>query len=178
MYKFIKFIGLGTNDYVRARAIIKSSDKSKEYGFIDLEEVDGGTKITVNLNNFKIIKSYDFGIHAIHIHEFNNDQKCCNELGGHYNPFNKEHGARIKPNGEINYNRHVGDLGNIVIKNDGSCKMEFIDPLVKLSGPYSVINRSIIIHKDKDDYGLGGHHDSKVTGHAGERVAYGIIKMI
>jgi len=35
--------------------------------------------------------------------------------------------------------------------------------------------RSVIIHADKDDYGLGGEPDSLTTGHAGKRIACAII---
>ncbi len=47
--------------------------------------------------------------------------------------------------------------------------------LVKLTGPYSVIGRSFVVHKDTDDLGLGGYPDSKTTGHAGARLACGVI---
>jgi len=38
-----------------------------------------------------------------------------------------------------------------------------------------VIGRSIVVHEDEDDLGRGGHTDSKITGHAGARLACGII---
>ena len=38
--------------------------------------------------------------------------------------------------------------------------------------------RSIIIHADEDDYGLGGKEDSLTTGHSGKRIACGIIGRI
>ena len=52
------------------------------------------------------------------------------------------------------------------------------DHLVKLSGRYSVIGRSLIVHQDKDDLGKGGHNDSLTTGHAGKRIACGIIGIL
>ena len=80
-----------------------------------------------------------------------------------------EHGG---PNDEI---RHVGDLGNVDVGDDGTYKHEFEDKLIKLTGPFSVIGRSIVVHEDEDDCGKGGHPDSKTTGHAGARLACGII---
>ena len=53
--------------------------------------------------------------------------------------------------------------------------MKFVDKEVKLRGKYSVIGRSIVIHEDPDDLGKGNHKDSKTTGHAGKRIACGII---
>ncbi len=71
----------------------------------------------------------------------------CTSAGGHFNPFNKHHGA---PSDE---ERHVGDLGNIEAKPDGTAEFDMHDHLVKLIGPYSVIGRSMIVHADRDDLG-------------------------
>jgi Cu-Zn family superoxide dismutase len=80
-----------------------------------------------------------------------------------------EHGG---PEDEV---RHVGDLGNVDVGEDGTYRSETTDRLVKLTGPYSVIGRSIVVHEDADDLGRGGFSDSKTTGHAGARLACGII---
>ena len=65
-----------------------------------------------------------------------------------------------------------------------------IDPLVKLSGPYSVVGRSLMVHADPDDLGKGDNSlagqpgppvngkVSKITGNAGARIACGEIKAI
>ena len=37
--------------------------------------------------------------------------------------------------------------------------------------PNNIIGRSIVVHADEDDLGLGGVADSKTTGNAGARVA-------
>ena len=47
--------------------------------------------------------------------------------------------------------------------------------LIKLSGETSVIGRSYVLHADEDDLGRGGFSDSKTTGHAGTRMACGVI---
>ena len=47
--------------------------------------------------------------------------------------------------------------------------------MVKLVGEYSVIGRSCLLHAGEDDLGTGGFSDSKTTGHAGARIACGII---
>jgi len=38
-----------------------------------------------------------------------------------------------------------------------------------------ILGRSIIIHADKDDLGLGTFEDSKSTGHSGTRIACALI---
>lgn len=109
------------------------------------------------------------GKHGFHIHEFGNLSNGCMSAGAHYNPFNKEHG------GPCDSERHVGDLGNIESDENGNAKWEHEDSLIKLSGPFSVLGRSIMCHENEDDLGRGGHKESKTTGNAGARIACGII---
>lgn len=116
-----------------------------------------------------IIRGLVPGKHGIHIHELGNLSNGCETLGAHYNPFGKNHGGlRSKI-------RHVGDLGNIVANKKGIAKFVIKDKLVKLSGKYSVIGRSIVVHADEDDLGKGNHSDSLTTGHSGNRIACGVI---
>lgn len=122
------------------------------------------------------------GVHGFHIHEFNDMSKGCESLGGHYNPFNKNHGSRVKideyGNKIINEDRHVGDLGNITVDKNGTAIIDIVDTLVKLDGPYSVLNRSLIIHEGVDDLGKAGTKESLTTGSAGKRIACGKIEKI
>ena len=45
----------------------------------------------------------------------------------------------------------------------------------KLSGKFSVIGRTIVLHKLEDDLGLGNNSESKLTGNSGSRIACGVI---
>ncbi|KAF0517009.1 copper/zinc binding superoxide dismutase [Gigaspora margarita] len=117
------------------------------------------------------IKGLTPGLHGFHIHEFGDNTNGCTSAGGHFNPFNKTHGA---PEDE---NRHVGDLGNVKASQDGIVKTKIIDKLLTLIGPNSVIGRTVIVHADVDDLGKGGHELSSTTGNAGARLACGIIGM-
>jgi Cu-Zn family superoxide dismutase len=40
---------------------------------------------------------------------------------------------------------------------------------------HELLGRTVIVHADPDDLGLGGHSDSLVTGHAGKRMACSLI---
>ena len=84
----------------------------------------------------------------------------------------KNHGA---PEDE---DRHVGDMGNIVANEAGVAEGTLVDRLIKLSGEYSVVGRSVMVHADPDDLGKGGHELSLTTGNAGARVACGEIKTV
>jgi len=109
------------------------------------------------------------GAHGFHIHSFGNLTKGCETAGGHYNPFNKNHGS------PKDKERHVGDLGNLEAKKDGTAYLKIEDTLVKLNGPTSVIGRALVLHANPDDLGKGGQSDSLTTGHAGPRIACGVI---
>ena len=71
--------------------------------------------------------------------------------------------------------RHVGDLGNVTAGDDGKAPIDIKDKQVTLTGPLSVIGRTMVIHADVDDLGKGGHELSSTTGNAGGRLACGVI---
>ena len=112
--------------------------------------------------------------------------------GGHWNPFNAAHGGPT----DAADARHAGDLGksslsltyncspvltivpgNLQADAAGNVSVELEDSMLTLHGPLSIVGRSVIIHADEDDLGRGGHADSKTTGHAGARIACGVIGM-
>ena len=128
------------------------------------QSVNGGTT-TIKYK----VQGLTKGDHGFHVHQFGDLSQGCKSAGGHYNPFKKEHG------GPADENRHVGDLGNITANDAGVAEGTIEDKLVSLVGANSVAGRSIVCHKDPDDLGKGGHDDSKTTGHAGARLACGVI---
>ena len=132
-------------------------------GTIYLEEVNDLVRIYGTVTNLTP------GKHGFHIHESADLTQCCTSLKAHYNPTNSVHGG---PNSK---NRHVGDLGNIIADEKGIATIDINDHLIKLNGPFSVIGRSLVIHQDEDDLGLGNNEESLKTGNAGKRIAYGII---
>ncbi|XP_031571073.1 superoxide dismutase [Cu-Zn]-like [Actinia tenebrosa] len=109
------------------------------------------------------------GKHGFHIHQYGDNTNGCTSAGSHFNPFNKNHG------GPEDAERHVGDLGNIVAGKDGVAKVDMMDKQVTLLGEHSVVGRSVVVHVGEDDLGKGGHDDSLTTGHAGGRLACGVI---
>lgn len=52
--------------------------------------------------------------------------------------------------------RHVGDLGNLRSDVSGASQMCIIDRVSTLYGEKSIIGRSVVVHKNKDDEGKGG----------------------
>jgi Cu-Zn family superoxide dismutase len=69
-------------------------------------------------------------------------------------------------------------LGNIEADENGNVQQVMYDSLVKISGKYSVIGRSVVIHEKKDDLGKGCNLESLITGNAGKRIACGVIGVV
>lgn len=109
------------------------------------------------------------GQQGFHIHEFGDLSDGCNSACAHYNPFGKSHGCPGKSE------RHLGDLGNLIIDMFGQAKYSTTDDIIELTGSYSIIGRSLIVHKDRDDCGEGGNPESLKTGNAGSRIACAVI---
>jgi Cu-Zn family superoxide dismutase len=104
------------------------------------------------------------GKHGFHVHEFGDcSSPDGNSAGGHFNPTHKQHGA---PDA---VERHEGDLGNVVADSSGKAHLEWKDKVMKLSGPDSIIGRSMIVHVQEDDL------KTQPTGNSGGRVACGVI---
>ncbi|KAK9513078.1 hypothetical protein O3M35_001349 [Rhynocoris fuscipes] len=116
-----------------------------------------------------VIEGLNEGMHGFHVHEKGDLTSGCASTGSHFNPYNKNHGG---PN---DADRHVGDLGNIAANSAGVAVISMSDNVIQLDGPNSIIGRAIVVHADQDDLGKGGYTDSLTTGHAGARLACGII---
>ena len=135
-------------------------------GTIEFEEK--GTKVVIK-GELKSTK-YKNSSHGIHIHEAGDLSDNCMGACGHFNPYGKKHG------GPTSKERHVGDLGNIRFDARGVAKFRMEDNLVKLRGTKAnVLGRSLVIHEDMDDLGMGNHSDSLTTGHAGKRITCAVI---
>ncbi|KAI5076680.1 hypothetical protein GOP47_0008745 [Adiantum capillus-veneris] len=127
------------------------------------EDGSGSTVVSGKLSGLKP------GLHGFHVHALGDTTNGCMSTGGHFNPKGKEHGA---PDDE---NRHAGDLGNVIVGDDGVCLFRNIILLIPLTGTNSIIGRAVVVHADPDDLGKGGHELSKTTGNAGGRLACGVI---
>jgi len=133
-------------------------------GIVKFVQTAGG-KTIVNAT----IKNLSAGKHGFHVHEFGNLSEGCKTAGPHFNPFKKTHGG---PNDE---ERHIGDMGNVVSDGNSDTVLVYEDAVIELTGINTIIGRSVVVHADEDDLGRGNYEDSKTTGHAGARVACGVI---
>ncbi len=129
------------------------------------QEIPGKVTIDINISGLK--KNHQ---HGFHIHEYGDMSEGCESMGGHYNPYNKNHG------GQDSKERHVGDLGNIQTDSEGCAQYQMIDRCIKLLGTKNnIFGRGLVIHTDTDDCGKGTNASSLVNGNSGKRIACAII---
>ena len=153
-------------------------------GFVLFTQLEDSVKVNI------FVEGLSEGNHGIHIHEKGlaeirdfNDIDCREKLGGHFNV--EEKWSLTHPNG-TKHGRHTGDLCLNIHSKDGVVTHTFFDDKISLyeDDERSVINRSVVIHKDEDDGGKGLYLDeeknvqSLITGNAGERLACAEIRLI
>jgi superoxide dismutase, Cu-Zn family len=111
------------------------------------------------------------GKHGFHVHRSGNISQGSHSLCDHFNPNGGSHGGLNEPRA------HSGDLGNLVVDENGECSVSFVARFVSLlpNSPHSIIGRSLVVHSQEDDLGRGSFPDSTTTGHSGGRLLYGII---
>jgi superoxide dismutase, Cu-Zn family len=137
-----------------------TADGSKISGTVHLEDITGGLKVRA------FFRGVPAGEHAFHIHEFGGCGDMGKAAGSHYNPMSAPHGHIMK---DGTGRAHAGDMGNVVIAQDGTGNLEAFLPGVTLSASaLSVAGRAIILHDHKDDF-------SQPVGNAGGRIACGPI---
>jgi Cu-Zn family superoxide dismutase len=138
----------------------KSDNKIKTIeGTVVFTQKDYYVHITIDIKGLS--KNH---LHGFHIHESGDLREGCKSCCAHYNPHNTEHSGLD--------GGHAGDLGNIKTDKNGDCKMSINTTKFIVD---EILGRSIIIHEDKDDLGLGTFEDSKTTGHSGSRIACALI---
>lgn len=127
-------------------------------GIAHFIEVEGGVRIVATLDNLSP------GKHGFHIHEFGDcSAPDASSAGGHFNPTHQKHG------GPDHFERHVGDLGNIVANERSRARYDRVDSVISLNGSNSIIGKSLVVHAKADDF------TTQPTGDSGGRVACGII---
>lgn len=147
-------------DIVTAKIMAKSD--SKLTGTVSLSPTDGGVKVVVN------VQGVEPGKHGVHIH----DKADCSapdgtSAGGHFSPEGHDHALPTKTP------RHLGDLGNIEVGQDGMGNLEIVREGANLEADdsHSFLGRALIVHAEEDDGG-------QPTGNAGGRIGCAEIRSL
>jgi len=133
-------------------------------GVVIFYEVPNGTWVCIEVKGLPPYQPATngqdpIGPHGFHIHEFGNcevgdPQNPFQAAGGHWNPTNQPHG------------NHAGDFP-VLFSNQGYARMCFF---TNAFIPYQVIDKSVIIHLNPDDY------RTQPAGDSGKRLACGVIQ--
>jgi superoxide dismutase, Cu-Zn family len=147
----------------KAEAVLYSTaEENLALGVAHLAETDEGLDIQVSF------LGAPSGTHGFHIHAGDSCADGGNAAGGHYNPDGVKHGYLIEDGFAA---AHAGDLGNVVIGEDGTAVYTARVPgLTLTAGDHPVANHAFILHADPDDF-------SQPTGNAGSRAACGVISL-
>ena len=76
--------------------------------------------------------------------------------------------------GNLDEQRHLGDLGNILVDSKGVAVGTLLAK-VPLVGSLGIEGRAVVVHAGTDDLGLGGNSSSRAVGNAGARPGCGNI---
>jgi superoxide dismutase, Cu-Zn family len=130
-------------------------------------------ELTINVS----VTGLPAGEHGIHVHE----RGECKEgfdpaedkvvpfgaAGGHVDPFFTRNHDDPDMTAEM---AHAGDVPMITVAEDGTGTLSYSTADMTLGDdPASILNRSLVIHADVDDY------ESDPAGNSGERIVCGVI---
>jgi Cu-Zn family superoxide dismutase len=144
-----------------AVAALNPTQGSVVRGTVTFKEVPAGVQIIGD------IEGLTPGKHGFHVHEIGDcSAPDASSAGAHFNPTAMPHAAPTQAQ------RHIGDLGNVLANENGRVHLDYIDPVLRLSGENSIIGKSVIVHAQEDDL------KTQPTGNAGGRVACGVIETV
>ncbi|HXS18763.1 MAG TPA: superoxide dismutase family protein [Polyangiaceae bacterium] len=163
-----KHTGAGHDDkdkaHVQATATIQGAEGVQIGGEAWFTDDGDGVKVVVD------VKDAPVGEKGIHIHEVGD---CSNirgaSMGSHFSPEGNHHGMP----GMMMQDVHLGDLGNIKIKDDGTGKKEITVKKANLKegDAHSLLGKSIVIHQDEDKGA-----SEQPSGGSGTPIACGVIQ--
>lgn len=149
-------------DTRRATATFSAVEGLELEGEAKFEEVANGVKVTVAVDDAPT------GMKGIHVHEKGDCSDIAGKsMGEHFAPGRERHGM---PTGA---QRHLGDLGNITIDDDGEGKLEIVvsGANLKPNDRMSFLGKAIVIHESKD---VGA--SAQPAGGSGKPIACAVIR--
>ena len=126
--------------------------------------VEKGSKIVVTADVSGLKPGAE---HGFHVHEKGDCSAAdATSAGGHFNPGGQPHGNHASGP------HHAGDLPNLKADSAGRAKASFeVEGLaVSATAANGIVGRSVVIHRDPDDY------KSQPAGNSGPRIACGTIR--
>lgn len=143
-----------------ATAQMKATAGNTASGTVRFEQVGSKVVVTAVIAGLKPNAE-----HGFHVHEKGDcSAPDATSAGGHFNPAARPHGHYSKAE------RHAGDMPNLRTDVNGAGRAMWESDLLSIGGAAAnVIGRSVVIHRDADDYA------SQPAGNSGPRIACGVI---
>lgn len=152
--------GAMTTGGLRAEAKLESRSNSATTGVVRFRESAGAVLAEVEVRGLAPNSE-----HGFHVHEKGDcSAPDASSAGGHFNPTGQPHGM---PGSNAH---HAGDMKNLRADANGVVKTEVaLAGMTLAAGASSIVNRSVVVHRDPDDY------TSQPAGNSGPRIACGVI---
>jgi Cu-Zn family superoxide dismutase len=128
-------------------------------GEVELSEIAKGVRVYVKVTGAPP------GRRGIHIHEKGDCSDITGKsMGNHFAPTGHQHGLPGAPE------RHLGDLGNLTVAQDGTGVLDVVVPNTNLKDDdrLSLLHKALVIHQSED---LG----DGPTGRSGAPIACAVL---
>lgn len=121
-----------------------------------------GDKVTVTAQ----LSGLTPGGHGFHVHEKGDcSAPDATSAGGHFNPTGKPHGAPDAAD------HHAGDMPMLQADANGNATLTAdVSGLTIGSGAADIVGKSVVVHKDADDF------KTQPAGNSGPRIGCGVVK--
>jgi Cu-Zn family superoxide dismutase len=152
---------VATDEPRRASTNLETTSATELQGTATFEETADGVSIVLNVEHAKP------GKQAVHVHELGDCSDIAGKsMGEHFAPDYKEHALPQQQE-----ERHLGDLGNIVIDKEGKGTLEIVAPRASLkpNDSHSFLGKALVVHEKLDK-------GTQPAGDSGTPVACGVIK--
>ena len=149
---------------VTAKAVIEARSGSSASGTVQLRASKDKERVLLHVEVHGLAAN---SVHGFHIHDKGDcSAPDASSAGPHFNPTGTTHG---NPDSLVH---HAGDLPVLHADGAGNVSFDYLIRDVTLeSGPTSLVGRSLVVHRDADDY------LSQPAGNSGPRIACGVIAL-
>lgn len=145
-----------------ATATIMATSAGNAEGTVMFSAVGDGRGMRVNVELSGLVP----GLHGLHVHAVGDCSAAdASSAGGHFNPDDAPHGSPESAE------QHLGDLGNVEADSDGRVSTELRVRGLAFSGPASVLQKAVIVHRKEDDF------TSQPGGDSGDPAGCGVIRI-
>lgn len=134
---------------------------SQVRGSVHLTPTSDGLRVQAEIEGLQPLAE-----HGFHVHERGDcSAPDASSAGGHFNPHGAPHGQA----GVLGQAHHAGDMPNVRADSAGRARYSSTLAGLTLDGPNGVRGRSVVVHRDADDY------RSQPAGNSGPRIACAVI---